>query len=86
MKCKLDLNDEETLELTLSIKQALSASQVELNHTEGSTYKDRIKNRIRVLAGDNVLEQLVTKLDPAFTPTASRPIAGAAAMNPSAKA
>jgi hypothetical protein len=80
MKCKLDLNDEETLELTLSIKQALSASQVELNHTEGSTYKDRIKNRIRVL------EQLVTKLDPAFTPTASRPIAGAAAMNPSAKA
>jgi len=79
MKCELELNDKETLELTLSIKQALSGSQVELNHTEGSVYKDRIKNRIRVL------EQIVTKLDPAFTPMAARPIAEGAAMNPSPK-
>jgi hypothetical protein len=79
MKSKLELNDEETLELTLSIKQALSGSQVELNHTEGSAYKDRIKNRIRVL------EQIVTKIDPALTPPAARPIGGAAVMNPSPK-
>jgi hypothetical protein len=52
---------------------------VELNHTDGSVYKDRIKDRIRVL------EQIVTKLDQASTPMVARPIAEGAAMNPSPK-
>ena len=66
MNRKLELNDDEAEELDLSIKQALGSSQVELNHTRGSAYKDRIKDRI------HLLEQIVTKLDAALTPTATR--------------
>jgi hypothetical protein len=65
MNRKLELNDDETLELDLSIKQALGSSQAELNHTRASAYKDRIKDRIRLL------EQIVAKLDVAVAPTAS---------------
>ena len=66
MSRKLELNDDETLELDLSIKQALGSSQAELHHTRGSAYKDRIKDRIRLL------EQIVSKLDVALAPAATR--------------
>jgi len=61
------------------VARIVHLAQVELNHTDGSVYKDRIKNRIRVL------EQIVTKLDQASTPMVARPIAEGAAMNPSPK-
>jgi hypothetical protein len=66
MNRKLELNDDETLELDLSIKQALGSSQAELSHTRGSAYKDRIKDRIRLL------EQIVIKLDVALAPAPTR--------------
>ena len=66
MNRRLELNDDETEELDLSIKQALGSSQAELNHTRGSAYKERIKDRIRLL------EQIVTKLDASPSPAATR--------------
>jgi hypothetical protein len=66
MNRKLDLNDDETQELDLSIKQALGSSQAELNHTRGAAYKDRIKDRICLL------EQILAKLDATSMPTATR--------------
>ena len=66
MNRRLELNDDETQELDLSIKQALGSSQAELNHTRGSAYKDRIKDRI------SLLEQIVAKLDASPAPAASK--------------
>lgn len=66
MNRRLELDDDETQELDLSIKQALGSSQAELNHTRGSACKDRIKDRIRLL------EQIVAKLDASPAPAATR--------------
>ena len=66
MNRRLELNDDETQELDLSIKQALGSSQAELNHTQAAAYKDRIKDRIRLL------EQIVAKLDASPAPGATR--------------
>ena len=64
MNRKLELSDDELQELDLSIKQALGSSRAELDHTRSNAYKDRIKDRIRLL------EAIVAKLDAAVKPSA----------------
>jgi hypothetical protein len=58
MNGELQLNEEESLELDLLVKQALDSAKVELHHTVTRAYKDRVKERIRLL------EQVLAKLEP----------------------
>jgi hypothetical protein len=63
---KLELTDEEIQVLDLGVQQALGTTRVELHHTQGFPYKDRIKDRIRLL------EQVLAKLEAALKPTTTR--------------
>ncbi|HNY26613.1 MAG TPA: hypothetical protein PKH31_04460 [Candidatus Sumerlaeota bacterium] len=58
MNGELQLSEEEGLELDLLVKQALDSAKVELHHTVTRAYKDRVKERIRLL------EQVLVKLEP----------------------